>query len=205
MTGPTTSCLQRCLDRLNAGDPKARDELLRHSQERLRVLAHRMLARFPAVRRWEETDDVLQQLLLDLEQALERLTLGSVRDYLRLAAANLRHVLIDLARHYGGPLGLGANHATPPPRQGGSRPPAVAEEALACESDPEQLAAWGEFHELVGRLPDDEREVFDLLWYQGLSQGEAAALLHVSLSTVKRRWQAARIRVMEVLDAQNAF
>jgi RNA polymerase sigma factor (sigma-70 family) len=41
-------------------------------------------------------------------------------------------------------------------------------------------------------LPTENREVFDLLWYQELSQAEAAALLRVSEQTIKRRWQSAR-------------
>jgi RNA polymerase sigma-70 factor (ECF subfamily) len=42
-------------------------------------------------------------------------------------------------------------------------------------------------------LPAQERELFDLLWYQGLNQTEAADLLGVCVRTVKRRWQSARL------------
>ena len=45
---------------------------------------------------------------------------------------------------------------------------------------PRDLAAWAEFHAQVERLADEDREAFDLLWYQELSQAEAAALLGVS-------------------------
>jgi RNA polymerase sigma-70 factor (ECF subfamily) len=58
--------------------------------------------------------------------------------------------------------------------------------------DPFKLAVWREFHEAVQKLPANEREVFELLWYQGLSQEEAAELLACDRSTVKRRWRAAR-------------
>jgi len=68
--------------------------------------------------------------------------------------------------------------------------------------DPARLAAWGEFHEKIGALPDEEREVFDLLWYQGLSQAEAAELLNVSERTIKRRWQSARLRLYEALQGE---
>ena len=57
--------------------------------------------------------------------------------------------------------------------------------------DPLKLAVWGEFHEAVQKLPDGEREVFELLWYQGLTQEEAAELLACDRSTVKRRWRSA--------------
>jgi RNA polymerase sigma-70 factor (ECF subfamily) len=39
----------------------------------------------------------------------------------------------------------------------------------------------------IGELPEDEREVFDLVRIQGMSQAEAAQLLGVSVVTVKRR------------------
>jgi RNA polymerase sigma-70 factor (ECF subfamily) len=39
----------------------------------------------------------------------------------------------------------------------------------------------------IGELPKDEREVFDLVRIQGMTQVEAAQLLDVSTVTVKRR------------------
>ena len=61
------------------------------------------------------------------------------------------------------------------------------------------MRRWTEFHEAAARLPDDLRAVFDLLWYQELSQAEAAALLGVAVPTVKRRWLKARLRVQQAL------
>jgi DNA-directed RNA polymerase specialized sigma24 family protein len=51
----------------------------------------------------------------------------------------------------------------------------------------------------VARLPDDLRAVFDLLWYQELSQAEAAALLGIAVRTVKLRWMQARLQVQQAL------
>jgi RNA polymerase sigma-70 factor (ECF subfamily) len=39
----------------------------------------------------------------------------------------------------------------------------------------------------IGALPDDEREAFDLVRIQGISQVEAAEILGVSAVTVRRR------------------
>ena len=64
---------------------------------------------------------------------------------------------------------------------------------------PERLAAWGEFHDRVEALPEHELEVFDLLWYQGLTQAEAAGVLAVSVATIERRWLAARLLLQESL------
>ena len=40
-------------------------------------------------------------------------------------------------------------------------------------------------------MPDAEKEVFNLLWYQDLTQAEAAALLEVTERVVKYRWRSA--------------
>jgi RNA polymerase sigma-70 factor (ECF subfamily) len=65
--------------------------------------------------------------------------------------------------------------------------------------DGEKVQRWTEFHEAAGRLPGELRTVFDLLWYQGLSQAEAAAVLGVAVPTVKLRWMKARLRVQQAL------
>ena len=63
----------------------------------------------------------------------------------------------------------------------------------------EKLRRWTEFHEAAARLPNDLRAVFDLLWYQELSQAEAAALLGIAVPTVKLRWMKARLQVQQAL------
>ena len=69
--------------------------------------------------------------------------------------------------------------------------------------EPENLDAWTRFHETVEALPDEQREVFNLLWYEALTQPEAASVLGVSQRTVGRRWLAARCAVFEALDGQS--
>jgi RNA polymerase sigma-70 factor (ECF subfamily) len=41
--------------------------------------------------------------------------------------------------------------------------------------------------EVIGELPEDEREAFDLVRVQGMTHAEAAQVLGVSAVTVKRR------------------
>jgi RNA polymerase sigma-70 factor (ECF subfamily) len=195
--------IQRCLDRLRAGDASARQDLIRCAGDRLERLTRKMLGSWKRVRRWEETCDVMQNSLLRLHRSLDEAMPASVADFFRLAALHVRRELRDLAKHYYGPRGIGRNHATAAwnsPCGNASNDPA-AWEPLAEEEDPGNLAAWAEFHEQVERLPEDEREVFDLLWYQELSQAEAAGLLNVSERTVKRRWASARLRLHGLLEA----
>jgi RNA polymerase sigma factor (sigma-70 family) len=194
--------IQALLDRLRGGDESARDELLGCACERLRNLARKMLRGYPNVRRWEQTDDVLQNTALRLRRTLQQMPVQTALDFFRLAALNIRRELLDLAKHYYGPQGHGARHATwgPGDTATGTGPGPAAPADLSRE--PSRLAAWGEFHEQIGALPDEEREVFDLLWYQGLSQAEAAEVLGVSERTVKRRWQAARLKLHDALGGE---
>ena len=66
--------------------------------------------------------------------------------------------------------------------------------------EPQQLAAWTEFHNKIESLGDEDRAMFDLLWYQELTQGEAATILGISERTVQRRWQQARINLHDLLE-----
>ena len=195
-----TAHIRACLDRLRGGDESARDELLNGACERLRNLARKMLKGYPNVQRWEQTDDVLQNAALRLHRTLRQMPVETPRDFFRLAALNIRRELLDLAKHHYGPHGQGARHATTPP-DADTRGPGG--EAVADPSQgPSGLAAWSELHERIAALPDEEREAFDLLYYQGLAQAEAAELLGVSERTVKRRWQAARLALHDALQGE---
>jgi RNA polymerase sigma-70 factor (ECF subfamily) len=189
-----TTQLQIWLNLLNEGDERARSPLIEHACERLRLLARRMLRRFPKVRRWEETDDVLTEALTRLHRSLETTQPESPRHFYNLAATQIRRVLIDMARRYHGPMGLGANYDTGAADgdDGQTRLREVAVENV----EPTDLMEWTEFHQQVEGLPEQEREVFSLLWYEGLTQEEAAEVLGMSKRTLRRRWQDARYRIV---------
>jgi RNA polymerase sigma factor (sigma-70 family) len=190
-----TTKLQRWLDSLRRGHADARNEVIDHACERLRNLTRRMLLGYRKLRRWSETDDVLQNALLRLHRALAEVHPESVRQFYALATTQIRRELIDLSRHFLGPEGQGANHDTD-------------DGEAACKEpdhhgEPDTLEEWTEFHEQVDKLPDEERDVFGLLWYEGLTQPEAASVLNVSLKTVKRRWQSARLQLHRALRGQS--
>ncbi len=191
-----TSELQRWIDRLKAGDSAARVKLLERAQERLRKLARKMLRSYPGVQRWEELEDVTQQATLKLWHALQEIAPGSVREFVGLAATQIRRVLIDMARHHFGPEGPGRKHESPAP---GTDPPADPADST---NDVTRLAAWTAFHEQMDLLPAQEREVFELHWYQGLTHGDAAEVLGVSVDTIKRRWQSARLLLYQALGGE---
>src|SRR5262249_10094354 len=94
-----------------------------------------------------------------------------------------------------GPEGLGTNQDSRPPDDS-SRP--GPEEKADLSHEPCSLAQWTELHRQIEALPDDEREVVELLYYQGLSQAEASEVLHVSVRSVQRRWHTALCKLHRV-------
>jgi RNA polymerase sigma-70 factor (ECF subfamily) len=199
MAADSTTQLQGLIDRLSAGDPAARDELIGRAYGRLRRLAHKMLAGFPPVRSFEDTDDVLHDSLPRLTQALAAVPPASVADFFGLASRQMHWELLDLVQRYYGPKGPGGKHA--PPAQGDGSQTTPSEGVPASADDPPALAAWTEFHEAVEALPEKDRRVFELLWYQEMTQAEAA-VLGVAESTVRRHWLLARRRLGPSCAAQ---
>src|SRR3954447_8079776 len=185
---------QDLLERHRAGDLSARDGLIGLAQGRFVALARALLRRQPHVRRWQETDDLLQAALVRLHRSLARVQPESIRHFDNLAATQIRRELIDLARSYHGPEGIGANHHTDGIDPGG-RLARVADES----GHPETLEGWASFHEAVGRLPEEERTIMELLWYRGLTHAQAAEALGVATKTIQRRWASARLMIRDAL------
>jgi RNA polymerase sigma-70 factor (ECF subfamily) len=161
-----------------------------------------MLGDYPGLHRWEDTDDVLQEAMLRLCRALDDVKPTSTRHFLRLAALQMRRQLIDLARHYQRPNGAAARHSTVGGQSSQGSQQAARHDLPQLTDEPGRILAWTELHERIDELPDEEKEVFDLLWYQELSQTEAAEVLGVDRSTIIRRWLAARRRLLAALKGQ---
>lgn len=60
-------------------------------------------------------------------------------------------------------------------------------------------AVQASMHEAIEKLPEDLREVFEMTFYQGMTQEEMASVLDVSTKTIKRRWRDARLALQELL------
>jgi RNA polymerase sigma-70 factor (ECF subfamily) len=196
MADDSSTQLQGLLTRLRAGDPAARQELVGRAYQRLLALARRILRDFPRVRSFEDSADVLHDALPRLLRALEAAPPASPADFFGLAARQIKWELHDLIQRYYGPRGPGGKHVPAAPAGEAGGDPA---DPADTTHEPARLARWREFHAQVEALPGEERAVFDLLWYQGLTQAEAAAVLGVAEVTVRRRWMAARLRLQDLL------
>jgi RNA polymerase sigma-70 factor (ECF subfamily) len=183
--------LQRYLDRWQAGDREAADELLRATGARLEKLARRMTRGFPNVRGEADTGDVLQNSLLRLLRTLQTLRPATTRDFFNLAAVHIRRELIDLARRCKGKPWVTVNVGIDDSDQPAAAPPEP--EARS----PEDFDLWVRFHEAVDELPAEEREVVGLVFYHGWTQAKIAELFQVDERTIRRRWANAVQRLRD--------
>jgi len=199
-----TIAVDRCIERLNAGDSQVRDELLGLAFERLQRIAKKMKGSYDRVGRWEQTDDVVQNASLRLYAALREVQIVDSRHFYRLAALQIRRELIDLCRHYHGRHGVGANHQTQflPASADATAVPQLYDVGEQAE-DPQRMQQWSEFHEAIEQLPDNEREVFEMLWYHELPQEEVANLVGLSVRQVKRIWRSAKLRLHDQLGGES--
>jgi RNA polymerase sigma-70 factor (ECF subfamily) len=184
-----TTALLNLLTQARAGDNNAQNELVQRAMARLESLARKMLRSYPAVRRWEDTADVLQTALIRLMRALESVTPATTRDFFGLAAEQMRRVLLDLVRHYRGPHGLDRNYRSGVAAAPGEAP--QVPDAVDSAPDPDDMERWAIFHEAVVKLPVEEREVFMLSFYHGWTQPQIAVLFGVDERTIRRRWRSA--------------
>ncbi len=180
------SDMRRLLDCLAAGDREALDGCLRAASARLTHLARQMLRDFATVRRWADTDDVLQNTLIRLHRVLEQWTPDSAEDFFRMAATQMRRALLDLARFH-------ARREQAGLRAAGEAPADMPEEVDSSA----EAERWGAFHEAVELLPVEQREVVALRYYHGWPVRQIAEFLKIAERTVIRRWQAALWKLAE--------
>jgi RNA polymerase sigma-70 factor (ECF subfamily) len=186
--GHTTVVVQRYLDELAGapGDAPAEPivrELLASAVSRLHGLCAALLFRsYPRLARPPlnlQTDEMLSAVVARLLKAMRGVRPPTVRQFFALANQHMRWELNDLARRLDGQAAAVElrDSMVPPAPDGG-------ESELGVEAR-RILAA-------IDQLPDDEREVFNLVQVQGLSQPEAAAVLEISPKTVQRRLNRSR-------------
>jgi RNA polymerase sigma factor (sigma-70 family) len=195
----STSDTTFLLGKMDLINQHARNDLITHACRKLHHLTSRMLKSFPGVRRWEQTDDVLNSSLIRLNKALSSEVPQTSHHFWHLATVMIRRELIDMARHYQGPQGYGANHHTDGAGKAADDTGGPLHAQQVDADEPVSMEQWQLYHEESAKLPDKERAVHDLIYYQGRSQAEAATILNVSLRTVKRRWQSARISLSKSL------
>jgi RNA polymerase sigma-70 factor (ECF subfamily) len=175
----TTAVVQCYLDELAADSPAEPivRALLDRAVRRLHLLgATRLHRSYPRLARppWNVQADELPGAVEErLREALREARPRTVRQLFALANPHMRWELNDLAGR------LDCQPAAVELCEG--LVPAPARSASGLSPDGLRMLR------ATGELPEEEREVFDLVRIQGMTQGEAAELLGVSTVTVKRR------------------
>jgi RNA polymerase sigma-70 factor (ECF subfamily) len=175
----TTVAVQRYLDQL-AGDSTAEPivrALLDRSVRRLHQLSASLLyKRYPRLTRPPvnlQADEMLGAVVERLLKALREARPADARQFFALACQHMRWELNDVARRL---------DEQPAPAE-------LCEESVSApaSSDTGLTPDSRRILEAIDGLPEDEREAFDLVRIQGMSQAEAAQVLEVSAMTVNRR------------------
>ncbi|MGE3820848.1 MAG: sigma-70 family RNA polymerase sigma factor [Isosphaeraceae bacterium] len=183
------------------GEParRAKGEICERTWELAGGLARAKLHAVPRVRRWEETDDLRSSLNLRLLDILDKgFRPRSDRHLYNLAAQVVGRLLIDAARRFDGPEGLGANHATDAGTGTNSTShPGWLAGAAGRDEGAVDLAMCAEFHDWVRSLAIEERELFEMKYYLGMTDEEIAKILGCAERTVSRRWRALKVRIAE--------
>ena len=175
----TTAAVQRYLDELageSPPEPVVR-ALLDRAVRRLHQLCATLLYRsYPRLTRPPvnlQADEMLGAVVERLLKALREARPASARQFFALACQHMRWELNDMARRLDEqPLAEELED---------EEVPAPASSGSSLSPDARRML------EAIERLPQGEREAFELVRIQGISQAEAARVLEVSVATVNRR------------------
>jgi RNA polymerase sigma factor (sigma-70 family) len=188
----TTSAVQRYLDTL-AGDTPADPivrALLDRAVRRLETLCAGMLyGGYPRLAQPPlglQPDELLGSVVERLLKAMRAVRPRTVREFFALANQHMRWELNDLARRL--------DQQPSPGELNEGLVPAPASSHSALTPDGRRMLA------AIDGLPRDEQEAFCLVRIQGLTLDEAAGVLGVSTTTVKRRVNRGRMIVAERLS-----
>jgi RNA polymerase sigma-70 factor (ECF subfamily) len=189
---PTTVVIQRYLDAL-PGDTSAEPHiraLLERAAGRLRLLCATFLYKsYPRLTRPPvnlESEELLGGVVAGLLTAMRATRPPTVRRFFALANQHIRWQLNDLARLL---------DKRPAPAQLADSGVAAPASSTGSGLSPDGFRML----EAIEALPEDVREIFELVGLQGLTHPEAAAVVGISDKTVQRRLHRARLLLAERL------
>jgi RNA polymerase sigma factor (sigma-70 family) len=176
---PTTAAVQRYLDALAGNQPAEPivrallDRAVRRLQLLCKNLLHRNYRRLTLPPLNLQPDEMLSAVVERLLKAMRSVRPQTVRQFFALVNQHMRWELNDLARRLDEQptfVELESEKVPAPPSSG----------AVLTPNGRRMLQA-------IDQLPEDEREVFDLVRIQALTQVEVAKVLGMSSKTVQRR------------------
>lgn len=176
------------LGAMRNGDRDAAERLIPLVYDELRLLAHRRLRR--SGRQGSlDTTALVHELYLKLV-APERIDWCDRAHFLAVAANAMRYIVVDYARRRSAER-----------RGGGVRHTSLDGKKLGAESRAIEILALDQALERLASLDERLARVVELIFFGGLTEKEAGAVLGVSERTVRRDWRKARAVLSRLLAA----
>jgi len=203
MTANSRNDITRLLLAWGGGNEAALAELFPLVYEELRVMAQNHLRRERSAHTLQRTALVHEAFLRLVDQ--KSVDWQSRAHFFGIASTMMRRVLVDHARkHYSQKRGGGAQHLSLEVSEAlGERSEAgsVPLDALAITADPRvDLGAIDAALKRLEGLDLQQGRVVELRFFGGLSVADTAAVLGVSVATVKREWALARAWLQRELE-----
>lgn len=180
------NAIQILLDGIAGGDPTMKLELAELAGERFRKIARNMLnVSYPQMNQdGVESVQIASAATEHMRKFMEMEPgkCASAKEFLFQASDAIRETLIDLAKQL---------------CEWGDQSPNQTPQGIRLPDQPDP-AKWRRaigFLEAIGRMPSEQQQIVDLLFFQGFTPIEAAGILGLDESVVKRRWSESRIHL----------
>jgi RNA polymerase sigma-70 factor (ECF subfamily) len=188
-----------------SGDAAAPNQILARAHQRVeKIVAKTFHKSYHRLRSHYDTASIVSETYMRLRSALESVQASAasrdapmnVADFFRLVASKTHQVCIDLVRK--AQVRMKAV-VVPAAKPGEESMVGVEQMAVSDETDTSLLALWGEFHESVNKLPDEQKEVFQMCFYLDMKRAEVAQVLGLHPKEASRRWLAATEALKDTL------
>ena len=185
-TDSNTHHLTQLLGKAGAGDEEARDKLMRAVYSDLKRIAHRELMRGPTGETYETTDLVNEAYLRLFNQ--KTVTWTNRLHFFALSARIMRGILIDYAR------------MKRTEKRGGGTPNLSLDEGLVVSDQrADMFLALDMALEELSEMDERLASVVEYRFFGGMTEEEIAELMGVSVRTIRRDWQKAKIWLADTL------
>jgi RNA polymerase sigma factor (TIGR02999 family) len=176
------------LQAVERGDENAAGELLPLVYDELRHLAAAKMAREPAGQTLQPTA-LVHEAWLRLGGE-DQPAWQNRAHFIGAAAEAMRRILVENARRK---LRL--------KRGGGHERVALHESAIEAPADDEKLLQIHEALDELAAMDPGQAEIVKLRFFVGLNHHQIAALLGVNEKTVRRRWELAKLKLFQTIQA----
>jgi RNA polymerase sigma-70 factor, ECF subfamily len=180
MTAKHSPQITELLQAWGDGDESALEKLMPLVYDELHQMAARFLRRQPP-------GHILQATALVNDAYLRLVNLNRIRwqdrtHFFAVSARVVRRILVDIAR---------SEHQLK--RGGGAQRVSLADEMAVTPERGIDLLALDEALTKLAKLNPRQAQVIELRFFGGLSAGESAATLKISVRTIEREWRHARL------------